>query len=209
MNPLQDWHTRDGRLELPEAVAIVGQAPRQWDTYDDAEVWVCNGPALPLEWDVLWQLHGWEHILRRHGRDGAFLGVLEGIGAQLHPAHRRLFMPPGTGDDRRAPHAEAYPIGLLAALVEAAGGGAYLTGSIPIMIAHAVELGVRRIALDGMRFTPGTTDWWEGGEGWMVPCTEWHLGRAQARGVTVEVNHGSGLFRGAEWVYGFEGPGSI
>jgi hypothetical protein len=211
MNPLQDWHTRSGRLELPEAVAIVGQAPRQWADYAGADVWVINGPDFPPTWHILWQLHGIEHIDRRHGtKDPHLLRRLRTIGER---DGQRLFMTPDAVNDPRssvgAPHAEAYPIHELAGRLLTGHAGAYLTGSIPIMIAHAVELEVEHIILDGMRFTSGSTDWWEGGEGWMVPCTEWHLGRAQARGVTVEVNHGSGLFRGAEWVYGFEGPGSI
>lgn len=187
---------------VPERVAIVGQAPRQWADYGTAEVWVINGPDFPPTWHILWQLHGWEHITRRHSKRDP--GLIERL---QQPVGTRLFMPAAATESVAggcAPHAEAYPIDTLCAAL----GGRYLTGSIPILIAHAVELGVGRIILDGMRFESGTTDWWAGGEGWMVPCTEYHLGRAAARGITVEVNHGSGLFRGAEWVYGFEGPGS-
>jgi hypothetical protein len=206
VNTLQAFHSRDGELELPRHVAIVGQAPRQWQDYAGAEVWVCNGPAFPPIWHVLWQLHGWEHIDRRHGtRDRALIAEIDDIGRDDRD-HRRLFMPAINKADARtaAPGAEFYPIEALSALV-----GRYLTGSIPVMVAHAVEVGVSRITLDGMRFTPHAQDWWASGEGWMIPCTEWHLGRAQARGISVEHNHGSGLFRGDGWVYGFEGPGSV
>lgn len=187
----------------PAEVAIVGQAPRQWADYgDNAEVWVVNGPDFPPCWDVLWQLHGWEHIRRRHQKDTDLWLELRAAGGD-----HRVFMPPATleeGQRLYAPDAEGYPID---DLVELAGG--YLTGSIPIMVAHAVALGVDKITLDGMRFIPSATDWFEGGEGWMIPCTEYHIGRARASGVTVETNHGSGLFRGSEWLYGFTGPGSI
>lgn len=201
-NPLLDWHTWNGELLPPRHVAIVGQAPRQWLGYAADEVWVCNGPEFPPHWDVLWQLHGGEHVDRRHRRrDPLLLRRMKTAGTE----GRRLFMPARWPAGSEGADAEAYPIELLAARL----GVRYLTGSIPIMIAHAVELGtVERITLDGMRFTPHAQDWWAPGEGWMIPCTEYHLGRAAARGIVVEVNHGSGLFRGDGWVYGFEGPGA-
>lgn len=178
----------------PETVTIIGQAPRAFPDAADSEVWVVNGPWLPERWDILWQLHGPEHIRRRHGR--RFVRSLQDI-----EAPRRLFM---TARHDDIPAAEAFPIGWLTNRA-----GRYFTGSIPIMIAYAVEVGAVRITLDGMRFRPGTTGHWASGEGWMVPCVEYHLGRARARGVHVDVNAGSGLFAHDDFVYGFEGPGAV
>lgn len=178
----------------PEDVLIVGQAPRAFHLGFADETWVVNGPWLPADWDILWQLHGLEHIRRRHGTK--FLDILQAI-----EAPHRLFMTDMYSD---IPAAEAFPISWLTDRA-----GRYLTGSVPTMIAYATEIGVRRITLDGMRFVAGSGHHWEDGEGWMVPCVEYHLGRARAKGVEVRVNPGSGLFAHDDFVYGFEGPGSV
>lgn len=182
----------------PDEVLILGQAPRAFPITTAAETWVVNGPWLPDQWDILWQLHGLEHIRRRHG--ARYIRRLQEMQLdRLHP--QRLFMTAAHPD---LPAAEAFPIDWL---TERA--GTYLTGSIPIMVAYATEIGVQRITLDGMRFIAGTTGHWEDGEGWMVPCVEYHLGRARAKGIEVTVNPGSGLFAHDGFVYGFEGPGSV
>ena len=186
-------------------VVILGCAPRSFEHPDDAEVWVINGPRLPQRWDRLFQLHGIDHIEHKHG--AAYLYEL----AQIQPP-RRLYMTrdyrepltgPGWFLPRGIPAAEALPIGRIK---EQASD--YLTNSFPIAIAWAVMEGATEIILDGVMWSGGSAQW-GAGEGWAVPCVEYHLGRAAALGVKVRVPPGCGLFANSSFVYGFEGPGSI
>lgn len=174
-------------------VVIVGQGPRSFDHPEDHEVWVINGPRFPPRWDRLFQLHGRDHIVHKHG-DGFFeftMGTIE--------PPKRLYT------TRTYPDfpAERFP---LERVVAAAGD--YLTNSFPLVIAFAVMEGATEIILDGVIWAGGAAQW-GAGEGWAVPCTEYHIGRARALGVKVTVPPGCGLFIGSEWVYGFEGPGAV
>lgn len=184
-------------------VAIVGQAPRSFEYPDDHQVWVINGPRTPPRWDRLFQLHGLDHI-----RDVDTEGdVWELMTHDATCEGRQLVM----WDDpmTRTPlmkHATPYPLREITAGLPL--GFHYLTSSFALAIALAVHEGARRIMLDGVQFH-GSLDHWSAGEAWAVPCIEYHLGRASARGVDVVVPEGSGLFRFGDFVYGFEGPGSV
>lgn len=174
-------------------VVIVGQGPRGLEHPDDAQVWVVNGPRFPPRWERLYQLHGLDHLEHKHGE--RFVEWLGSIRAPL-----RLFM---TRQYEGIPAAERFP---LDAVRLAAGD--YLTNSFPMVIAHALLEGATEILLDGVIWTGGDAQW-GAGEGWAVPCVEYHLGRAVALGCKVTVPPGCGLFRQGEFVYGFEGPGCI
>lgn len=188
-------------------VVIVGQGPRAFEHPEDAEVWVINGPRFPPRWDRLYQLHGLDHLEHKHGFD--FLHWL----AAIEPP-RRLFMTRRyaelmwreVGSFRGVfaiPAAERFPL----EAVQAA-GGSYLTNSFPLVIEHAILEGAREITLDGVIWTGGNAQW-GAGEGWAVPCVEYHLGRAAALGIKVRVPPGCGLFAQSDFVYGFEGPGAV
>ena len=175
-------------------VVIVGQAPRSFEHPDDHEVWVINGPEFPPRWDRLFQLHGLEHITRKH--KAGFLRKLGGI-----EPPQRLIM---TGRPDDPANAEPYPLG---PVVDDC-GRRYLTNSFALAVALAVHEGAERIMLDGLMIPQGTGQW-DAGESWIGPCIEYHLGRAEALGIDVEVPAGCGLFRSSDFVYGFEGPGSV
>jgi hypothetical protein len=179
-------------------VVIVGQAPRSVEHPDDHEVWVINGPVAPLRWDRLFQLHGVDHIDTKHARDR----VWPLISAAREPG-RRLIMTRTYPGDPRLGHAEAYPLDEVQ--LECRG---YLTNSFALCIALAVHERAERIVLDGLMIPQGTGQW-DANESWIGPCIEYHLGRADALGIDVEAPTGCGLFRGSDFVYGFEGPGSI
>lgn len=188
-------------------VVIVGQAPRSFDHPDDHEVWVINGPHVPPRWDRLFQLHGLDHLQHKHfeKKDGVRAAMLEAV------AHRRLITTPSVIADPDFTKAEAYP---LAEVADGHGVGniemprRYLTGSFALAVALAVHEKAERIVLDGIMFGQDTLQW-GASEGWAVPCLEYHLGRAEALGIDVEVPPGCGLFRASEFVYGFEGPGCV
>jgi hypothetical protein len=175
-------------------VVIVGQAPRSVEHPDDHEVWVINGPHVPPRWDVLFQLHGPDHIRRKHARDGVWA---------LMEKAPRLVTTEATAKALKRNDAEVYPLDEVLA-----NGRGYLTNSFAMAIVHAVNLGAKVIVLDGIMIPQGTGQW-DAGESWIAPCVEYHLGRAEALGVQVTVPPGCGLFRHAEFVYGFDGPGSI
>jgi hypothetical protein len=175
-------------------VVILGQAPRSFEHPDDAEIWVINGPRFPKRWDVLFQLHGLDHIEHKHGSD-YLLSTLYNIWPP-----KRLIM---TRTHECLPRAERLDIDRLKA-----SAGDYLTGSFAIAIALAVVRGAREIILDGVMFAGGPAQW-GAGEGWAVPCIEYHLGRAAALGVRHVVPAGCGLFAQKDFIYGFEGPGSV
>lgn len=186
-------------------VVILGQGPRSFEHPADAEVWVINGPRFPPRWERLFQLHGLDHLEHKHGP--GFLEFLEELAAP-----RRLYMTreyrdkvwrEGLGRPFSIPAAEAFPL----ERVKAAAGD-YLTNSFPMVIAYAVLEGATELILDGVIWAGGAAQW-GAGEGWAVPCTEYHIGRARALGVKVIVPPGCGLFIGKEWVYGYEGPGAV
>lgn len=183
------------------AVVIVGQGPRSIEHPDDAEVWVINGPRTPPRWDRLFQLHGVDHI-HQVDTDGKIWALM--TAATKEPG-RRLVMYPGAASTEGLGHAEAYP---LHEILMGRGNRQYLTGSFALAIALAVHEGFTEIDLDGVQFF-GTLDHWGPGEAWAVPCIEYHIGRAEALGIMVDVPEGSGLFRHADFVYGFTGPGSV
>lgn len=175
-------------------VVIMGQGPRAFEHPEDAEVWVVNGPRLPLRWDRLFQLHGLDHIQHKHPefyRDTLLYH---------HYPGQRIFM---TRTHQTVPAAEPFPI----EAVKAAAGD-YLTSSFPLLIALAVLEGATEIILDGVMWAGGPAQW-GAGEGWAVPCVEYHIGRARALGVKVTAPPGCGLFQQSNFVYGFEGPGSV
>lgn len=174
-------------------VVILGCAPRSLPHPEDAEVWVVNGPRLPMRWDRLFQLHGLDHITHKHP---GFMDVLREIRSP-----RRLYM---TRTYETIPSAEAFPIERLKA--EA---GSYLTSSFALLVAFAVMEGATEIILDGVMYTGGDSAQWGASEGWARPCLEYHLGRAAGLGVKLTVPPGGGLFMHGEFVYGFEGPGSV
>lgn len=174
-------------------VVILGVAPRAFEHPGDAEVWVINGPRMPPRWDRLFQLHGRDHLEHKHGTE--FIWQLARISSP-----RRLYMTETYYD---IPAAERLDIERLKAEV-----GDYLTSSFPIAIALAVLEGATEIVLDGVMWAGGPAQW-GAGEGWAVPCIEYHLGRAAALGVKVRVPKGCGLFAHSDFVYGFEGPGAI
>lgn len=205
------------------SVVIVGCAPRSFEHPEDAEVWVVNGPRLPPRWDRLFQLHGLDHLIHKHG--WRFVEAL----AAIEPP-RRLYMTrtypepsPYPGRDAEAelvewrrreaaftnvfvpaiPAAERFPIERLKAAA-----GDYFTNTFPMLIAFAVMEGFKEIILDGVMWSGGPAQW-GAGEGWAVPCIEYHLGRAAALGVSCRVPKGCGLFAQRDFVYGFEGPGSV
>ena len=181
------------------SVVIVGQAPRSFTHHPSHEVWVVNGPRVPPRWDRLFQLHGLDHI-RQVDRDGALWELLTHVD-QL--GGQRLVMYRACDE---LPAAERYP--LTEVIDSLPAHRPYLTGSFALTIALAVHEGFRRIILDGVQFW-GSLDHWSAGEAWAVPCIEYHIGRAEARGIDVQVPEGSGLFRHDNFVYGFEGPGSV
>ena len=174
-------------------VVILGVAPRAFEHPDDAEVWVINGPRMPPRWDRLFQLHGLDHIEHKHGRE--FLHRLARVGPP-----QRLYMTRQYEDIQAAERLD------IEQLKDEVGG--YLTSSFPIAIALAVQEGATEIVLDGVMWAGGPAQW-GAGEGWAVPCIEYHLGRAAAQGVKVRVPSGCGLFAHSDFVYGFEGPGSV
>lgn len=174
-------------------VVILGCAPRAFDHPADAEVWVVNGPRTPPRWDRFFQLHGLDHLEHKHGS-----GFVDWL-ALIRPP-KRLYMSEAHGI---IPAAERLPIERIK--LEA---GDYLTSSFPIVIAFAVMEGATEIILDGVMWSGGPAQW-GAGEGWAVPCVEYHLGRAYGLGVGFRYPPGCGLFAHREFVYGFEGPGSI
>lgn len=175
-------------------VVIVGQGPRSFEHPDDHEVWVINGPLVPPRWDRLIQLHGPEHIRTKHAKDGVWDLMCKAPRLVTTPAVARLI-----------PGAEVYPIHEFAV---APIWPIYLTNSFAMATALAIYEGATRIVLDGLMIPQGTGQW-DAGESWIGPCIEYHLGRASALGIEVAVAPGCGLFRQGEFVYGFEGPGSI
>lgn len=176
-------------------VVIVGQGPRSFQHPEDAEVWVINGPRLPPRWDVLFQLHGPDHIEHKHGYDVEFMRLL----GSIRPQRQRLLMTEAHGRFL----SERLPIEVIKRQC-----GSYLTGSFAIAIAYATMCGFEEIILDGVMFAGGAAQW-GAGEGWAVPCIEYHLGRAVGLGIRVTVPPGCGLFEHGHFVYGFEGPGSV
>jgi hypothetical protein len=176
-------------------VVIVGQAPRSMDPpVSEHETWVINGPHFPDRWDRLFQLHGVEHIRRRHGKK-----FLERLGAISPP--RRLIM---TGREDDPANAEAYPL----QKILTGARRRYLTNSFALALALAIDEGAEFIWLDGLMVPQGAGQW-DAQESWIGPCIEYWVGRAEALGRTVVTPPGCGLFRSAEFVYGFEGPGSV
>jgi hypothetical protein len=173
-------------------VFILGCGPRALEHPPGAEVWVVNGPRLPKVWHRLFQLHGRDHIEHKHP---GFVEVLQKIEAPL-----RLHM---TRTYEDIPAAERFPIEIVKAHA-----GAYLTNSFALLIAFAVLQGASEIVLDGVMWSGGSAQW-GAGEGWAVPCIEYHIGHARALGVKVTVPPGCGLFAHGDFVYGFEGPGSV
>lgn len=173
----------------------MGQGPRSFEHPDDHEVWVVNGPALPARWHRLYQLHGLDHIRRKHP---AFYSVL--TAGDLVDPPRRLIM---TDTHDEIPQAEAYPI-------EAVSGAfprSYFTNSFGLVLAHAIFDGATEIMLDGVMY--GLDDaQWGADEGWAVACVEYWIGVAESRFIDVTVPPGAGLFRFGDFMYGFEGPGS-
>lgn len=186
-------------------VIILGCAPRSFAHSPYSEVWVVNGPRMPPRWDRLFQLHGLDHLEHKHG--WGFLELLETIQAPhrlyMTREYRDQVWNERLGRPFSIPAAERFPI----EQVKAAAGD-YLTNSFPMLIAYAVMEGATEITLDGVMWTGGPAQW-GAGEGWAVPCVEYHLGRAAALGVKVRVPPGCGLFAQRDFVYGFEGPGSV
>lgn len=184
---------------MPRPVHIVGQAPRSFPIADDHEVWAINGPRVPERWDVLFQLHGPDHIdqvddnerIRALMDDAARVGGL------------RLITTAAVAED--FPGAEVYPLEELMGDLLAR---RYLTGSFAMAVALAVHERRPAIVLDGVQFH-GTLDHWSAGEAWAVPCLEYHIGRAEALDIEVTVPPGCGLFAHSDFVYGLEGPGSV
>lgn len=172
---------------------MLGCAPRALEHPEDAEVWVVNGPAMPPRWDRLFQLHGIDHISQKHPGYPAQLAEIR--------APKRLYM---TRTYKWIPAAERFPIEELRAQA-----GDYFTNSFPMLIAYAVMEGATEIILDGVMWVGGAQPQYGAGEGWAIPCIEYHIGRARALGVTVTVPPGSGLFAASHYIYGFEGPGSV
>lgn len=183
---------------MSKGLVIVGQAPRSFDHPADHEVWVINGPRTPPRWDRLFQLHGLDHI-RQVDTDGKLWDLLTHVD-QLN-GQRLTMWRTYTGLC-----AEPYPLGTVLEALPA--HRPYLTGSFALTVALAVIEGFDRIVLDGVQFW-GDLDHWSAGEAWAVPCLEYHIGRAEALGVKVDVPLESGLFRYSDVVYGFEGPGSV
>lgn len=184
-------------------VVILACAPRSFEHPADAEVWVINGPRLPERWDRLFQLHGLDHIENKH-RD--FLRDLAVISAPQRLYMTRTYREPIEDPylPEGIPAAERFPI---ERLKEAA--GSYLTSSLPIVLAFAVMEGATEVTFDGLMYAGGGDAQWGASEGWARPCLEYHIGRARALGVKVTVPPGCGLFSHSEFVYGFEGPGSV
>lgn len=178
-----------------KAVVIVGQGPRAIEHLPSADVWVINGPRVPPRWDVLFQLHGLDHIDQ--------LAAAEDIRALMDEAAkapRRLILPRELGE---YPTAEPYPIEKVMQRARP-----YLTSSVAMAIAMAVAEGYDLIHLDGMMWGQDTHQW-GASEGWAVPCVEFWIGVAEGHGIEVLVPPGTGLFRNGGWVYGLQGPGSV
>lgn len=176
-------------------VVIVGQGPRAF-AHAGADVWVINGPRFPPRWDRLYQLHGLDHIQHKH--PGMWLELCQGTLAS--PAQRIVM----THVHPAILVSEAFPLAEVAAFM----GGRYFTNSFPLAMAHAGLEGYERIILDGVMWAGGSAQW-GAGEGWAVPCVEYTIGYLKARGIDVVVPPGCGLFAHRDFVYGFEGPGSV
>lgn len=177
-------------------VVILGTGPRAFEHPQDHEVWVINGPRLPLRWDRLFQLHGLDHIAHKHP---GFIDILQTIHAP-----KRLYMTREyRGHVYSIPAAERFP---LEDVKKAAGD--YLTSSFPLVLTFAALQGATEILLDGVMWSGGPAQW-GAGEGWAVPCIEYHIGRLRTLGIRVTVPPGCGLFAHSNFVYGFEGPGSV
>lgn len=174
-------------------VVILGCAPRSFEHPSDAEVWVVNGPRLPKAWDRLFQLHGLDHIEHKHP------GFIDKLAAVTAP--QRLYM---TRTYEHIPAAERFPI---EAVRESAGD--YLNNSFPMLMEFARLEGATEIIFDGVMWVGGGQPQWGAGEGWAIPCVEYHIGRLRALGVKITVPPGSGLFSSSGFIYGFEGPGAV
>lgn len=181
------------RLQKMLKVVIVGQAPRAMEHPADHEVWVINGPYFPPRFDRIFQLHGHEHIYAKHG--AVFASTLN-----EYARTKKVYMPiRNLGLFRNA---TPFPIQELSKYYK------YFTNSFALAIAFAILEGATEIILDGVMFSGGSPQW-GAGEGWAVPCIEYWIGFAQGRGIKVSYPVGCGLFANSNFIYGFEGPGSI
>lgn len=163
-------------------VVIVGQGPTALAHPDDHEVWVINGPRMPVRWDRLYQLHSLGHLRARHGEP--FVDGLRAIG----PPHRLIMV----SEHPDIPHAEAYPWD---AVLAAQPGTPWLTHSAPLLIAAAVHEGAEAIVLDGFTDRPGLEA--------EKACVAYHVGVARGRGIQVTASPLYGLFPGGA-VYGLQ-----
>jgi hypothetical protein len=186
--------------DLPESVAIVAMgasaAAYLWEMgrlgtprakYD--ETWTCNGMGDILRADRTFLMDDLAIQELRSPNNPYVAGLLDyairGTGGPLYTAR----------EYERFPHATAYPL----EWVVRETGSAYLTNSVPFMLAMAIALGAKRIGIYGCDYAYGG-DKVERGRA----CLEYWCGYARAKGIDIYVPPSSSLLEGgAPRVYGY------
>jgi hypothetical protein len=186
--------------DLPESVAIVAMgasaAAYLWEMgrlgtprarYD--ETWTCNGMGYILRADRTFLIDDLAVQEQRSANNPYIAGLLDyairGTGGPIYTAR----------EYDRFPHTTAYPIDYV---VEKT-GSAYLTNSVPYMLALAVAMGVQRIGIYGCDYEYGAGKVERG-----RACLEYWCGFARAKGIEIYVPPSSSLLEGGKQdMYGY------
>jgi len=160
----------------------------------DQEIWCINKqPVIPVRWDRWFQLHSWGHMLSRHGIE--YICWLSSLDKPVYLFEEQIDKWEGFMSDLELDYS-SYPAQFKPYPVEEAiklGGRAYLTGSFAYLIAFAILEGFEEIEFAGtdLLYSVGPHS---PSESWAIPCMEYWLGIAHAKGIRVREPIPNGIF---------------